>query len=278
MLDRDSLAAHVVEEHVDLFFDVTEETSDPPSGVFVCVAKCGYSGVLLGPPNHHGYAEAVQRVHAERYGHMDLETYRKQIQTSHNPEDVERWKEAYSKRTIYHLRKTGEEMSWSEVRRHMRTEVAPAAGQRVRRAVLTEKEAHAIREPAIRRTIRAEWQEESRFPLHLSFALRAAFRHRGLHLFKTGRGQGKSVNFVTAVKPVPLDPESAVPEIREALLFLHAHPGCTRKAMVDALRPGAAPDDDEVRTLLQPIHWLAEKGHIIEFYNGTLSVPMSSRR
>jgi len=277
-LSLERMESHVMEDHLDMFFDVQEETVPPPSGVFVCVAKCGYSGVLLGPPNHHSYAEAVKRVHAERYANMDFDVYRRHIQTSHSAEDVARWKEESSKRVVYRLKATGDAMSWSDAQRHMRTEVLPGAVEQVRRTVLSEKEAHAVRDPAIRRTIRIEWQDESRFPIHLAFALRAAFRHRGLHQFKTGGGHGKGVNFVTAVKPVPMDPDTAVAEIRDALLFLRAHPGCTRVEMVEALRPGADPASDEVRSLLQPIHWLVEKGHIIEFFNGTLSVPMSSRR
>jgi hypothetical protein len=29
---------------------------------------------------------------------------------------------------------------------------------------------------------------------------------------------------------------------------------------------------------LQPLHWLIERGHILEFFNGTLSVPLVKRR
>jgi len=278
---RDAVETHVMEDHVDLIFDVQEETVDPPSGVFVCVAKCGYSGVLLGPPNHHSYAEAVKRLHAERFATMDFEVYRRHIQTSHDPADVERWKLESSKRVVYRL-KGGEAetegMNWNDAQRHMRTAVMPASVESLRRTALSEKVAHAVRDPAIRRTLRDEWQDETRFPIHLAFALRAAFRHRGLHLFKTGGGHGKGMNFVTSVKPVPLDPETAIPSIRDALLFMQAHPGCSRKDMVEALRPGADPDSDEVKALLQPIHWLVEKGHVIEFFNGTLSVPMMVRR
>ena len=277
-LSAEAIEAHVVEDHLDMFFDVLEEAVDPPSGVFVCVAKCGYSGVLLGPPNHHSYAEAVKRLHASRFANMDFEVYRRHIQTSHAPEDVERWKAECSKRVVYRLKATEESMSWGDAQRHMRTVVLPGSVESLRRAVLSEKEAHAVRDPAIRRTIRIEWQDESRFPIHLAFALRAAFRHRGLHQFKSGGGHGKGINFVTTVKPAALDPDTAIAEIRDTLLFLRAHPGCTRQEMVEALRPGADPASAEVKALLQPIHWLVEKGHIIEFFNGTLSVPLSSRR
>ncbi len=282
---REAIEEHVSDAHIDLVFDVQEEQVDPPSGVFVCVAKCGYSGVLLGPPNHHSYAEAVKRLHAERFANMDFEVYRRHIQTSHDEADVERWKQEASKRVVYRLKGKGGEveqdaegLAWVDAQRHMRTVVAPSAVESSRRVALPEKVAHEVRDPAIRRMLREEWQQESRFPIHLAFALRAAFRHRGLHLFKTGGSRDRGMNFVTAVKPVPLDPQTAIPAIRDALLFMQSHPGCSRKDMVEALRPGSAPDSEEVKALLQPIHWLVEKGHVIEFFNGTLSVPMTLRR
>lgn len=168
--------------------------------------------------------------------------------------------------------------SWSDAQRYMRTVVAPRSVESSRRVALEEKVAHGLQDPAIRGMLREEWQQESRFPIHLAFALRAAFRHRGLHLFKTRGEGGKGINFVTAVKPSPIDPETTIPAIRDALLFMKDHPGCTRKDMVEALLPDEPPESDAVKALLQPIHWLVEKGHVIEFFNGTLSVPKMSQR
>jgi hypothetical protein len=82
------------------------------------------------------------------------------------------------------------------------------------------------------------------------------------------------VNFVTAVEPVPLDPSVAIPSIKEVLSYLRENPGCTRQQMVQALRPEAEADSDDVKALLQPLYWLVDRGHIIEFFNGTLSVPL----
>jgi hypothetical protein len=104
--------------------------------------------------------------------------------------------------------------------------------------------------------------------------MRAAFRHLHLHTFKAG----KNINFVTAVKPDPIPPDAAVDSIREVLEFLANHPGSTRQQLVEGLRPGAEKDSPEAHEILNPIRWLVEKGHIIEFFNGTLSVPSRRQR
>jgi hypothetical protein len=162
-------------------------------------------------------------------------------------------------------------MCLRDAERDLRNNVVEELIQGLRKASLSEEVAHDVRDRSIKRALREEWQRESRFPLRLSFALRAAFKHRGMHIFKVGEGKG--MNFVTAVKPAPIDAEHAIPAIRDALAYLNEHPGCTKREMVEALRPGADSASDEVRELLQPLHWLADRGHIIEFFNGTISVP-----
>jgi len=317
--DREQIESHILSDHMGDYFDVEEVEGDAPSGTFVCVAKCGHSGALLGPPNHHSYAETVRRMHASRFAHLDFNTYKDHIKLSHDPEDVERWKAEAARKVVYRLKsddekeaadaapeavtesaeteegaevpteapvetasegnedagETREAMSQVEAERYMRTEVVPKAVARTKRAVISEDVAHNVKDLSVKRALRDEWQRESRFPLRLSFALRAAFKHKHLHVFKAGKGKG--VNFVTAVQPTPLDPQAAIPSIHDVLTYLHDHPGCTRPQMVEALRPGEDPESDAVKELLQPLYWLIDRGHIIEFFNGTLSVPLSRR-
>ncbi len=279
-LDEESLQQHIVNDHVDAYFDQETQEVDPPSGVFVCVAKCGISGALLGPPNHHRYAEAVKELHATQFAHMDMEAYRRRIEISHDPEDVEAWKAACSQRTVYLLKARAAEaeaaeegsMTLLEAQRYMRQHIVPAKLKRVHRVGLPEAEAHRIRDARIRAAIRQTWQAESRFPIHLALALRAALRSRSLHVFRAGSGRG--VHFVMPIRPTAIDPESAIPEIRDMLVYLHDHPGCTRKHILQDLLPGVGPEDARSKALLEPLHWLADKGHVIEFFNGTLSVPL----
>ena len=300
-MDREQIEAHVLSDHVGDYFDVEETEGDAPTGTFVCVAKCGLSGALLGPPNHHSYGETVRRMHASRFAHMDLNAYKDRIKLSHDPEDVERWKTEAARKTVYRPKQEkaseganegaseeasgeaaeergGEDsnsLTQAEAERYLRAEALPKNVNRTKRVVVSEDVAHEIKDLSIKRALRDEWQRESRFPLRLSFALRAAFKHKHLHVFKAGKGKG--VNFVTSVPPVPLDPDVAIPSIHDVLLYLNEHPGCTRQQMVEALRPGEDPESDAVKELLQPLHWLVERGHIIEFFNGALSVPLSRR-
>ena len=66
--------------------------------------------------------------------------------------------------------------------------------------------------------------------------------------------------------------------IAEVLQFLREHPGCTRKQMVDQLRPDAGDDSAKVAEVISPLRWLIEKGHVIEFFDGTLAVPTAAAK
>ena len=53
---------HVLAAHLGDYYDAKEVDCEPPKGNFSCVAKCGLSGVLLGPPNIHEFNAVVKEM------------------------------------------------------------------------------------------------------------------------------------------------------------------------------------------------------------------------
>jgi len=149
----------------------------------------------------------------------------------------------------------------------------PSMYDETHRAIVPSKIAQGLEDRDITHAIRSIWQKESRFPLSMSFAMRAAFRHMHLYLFKAGK-----INFVTHIKPRPVKPEDTIENIAEVLVFLKENPGSTRQHLLEVLHPSLDPGSQEAKDALQPLGWLIERGHIIEFFNGTLSVPLGHRR
>lgn len=269
-LDREALSRHVPVSHVETFFTVEESAGEPPTGQFKCIVRCPRSGRLLGPPNHHGFNESLTELHAERFGHLTLDEYRATLEMVHEPETIELWKQEYSKRKLYRLKEAPEgtaPMKWMEARAWLR-EKADRMVQESRRMVVPATTAVEGSDPAIRRAAREAWAREDKFPSTMMFALRPALRHMGMHLFKAGH-----MTFVTAIHPSPLNPDYAVPSIRDALNYLAAHPGVTRDQMLEDLFQGQPEDDPARIALVKDMRWLIDKGHVIEFFNGTLSVP-----
>lgn len=305
-LEREAAAVHAFARHFDKVCRKEEKTVEPPKGNFVCVARCTLSGTLLGPPNHHGFNDRVMEIHRLRYADMPFEVYRKKIENLHDAAAIEAWKSEMTRQVVYHFgegEKTVSFERFAEAEAYFREHCLPAMIREGRHFVMPATDLHGLEDMRLRRLLEECLQNEARFPLKLSITLRLAFRHLGLHTFKSGGGH----TFLTAVVPNPMDPTNAVPLVREILESIAEHPGCTTQELIAAIRPGLVPaapavapavaaegeaapaevpaavpavaattpvpataEHNEVVTQLR---WMVEKGHVIEFWDGRLAVP-----
>lgn len=271
---EEMIKQHIMSKHLSDFYDKEEIEAEPPAGNFPGVARCRKSGILLGPPNHHSYNAKVSEVHQSRFAHLSLEEYKRTIEIVKDDELVEQWKQESRQQTVYKLKSDPEAEAVDQKRAELDfAKKVPELYEATQRAIVPSKVAQGLDDRNITHAIRGVWGKESRFPLTMSFAMRAAFRHMHLYLFKGGK-----INFVTHIKPHPVKPEDTVPNIAEVLMFLKEHPGSTRMNLLEVLHPSLDPASPEAKAALQPLGWLIERGHIIEFFNGTLSVPLGRRR
>lgn len=98
---EEAAIAHVLKNHLALFFDTQEVEIDPPKGNFPIINKCGITGELLGPPNYHRYQQIIQQHHATRLGRMSFERFRDSITSVREPEVVQQWLDKMKKATRY---------------------------------------------------------------------------------------------------------------------------------------------------------------------------------
>lgn len=269
---REPVATHALKQHFNSYYDKEEKTGDPPKGHFHCVARCSLSGELLGPPNYHGYNDKLLELHRSRFGHLALEDYRKKIINDPEPALLEQWKQAAARQVLYRTRQAKEPLTFTrylDVETHFFNCYAPALIRAGHRFILPGPVSRELEDPVMRQAVQEAWNRENHFPLKLAIVLQPAFRHLGLHVFKTPQ----RAFFVTAIPPHPIDPAKTTPEIRSCLEYLSHHPGQTRQELVQALQPGLPPDAPDVAGIIHSLRWLIEKGHVIEFANGHLAVP-----
>ena len=276
---RANAEAHVLNDHLDQFFAVEESETEPPAGNFTCVARCRLSGTLLGPPNHHGYNEKIQELWSTRFAHMSKADYLGHVETVRDEALVEQWKDSLRRKTVYRLKGVpeGQEaapMSRAEAQDWMRAGKVHPLLRESGRCMVPGAQSKKFDDGALRAAVSLAWQKETRFPFTLSLALRPAFRHMRLHLFKVNARE----TYVTAVPPAPVDPATAPAIVKEIVAFLEAHPGCTRQQVLDGLRAGADPESPEAAELLLHLNNLIANGGAIEFFNATLSLPRGGPR
>lgn len=92
----------------DRFIEESTVEIDPPKGNFQSVARCGISGVLLGPPNHHEYQSNLRRIHRERFANMPFEAYSAKVRTERTEEAVNEWLDSMKLQTRWRILSSGE--------------------------------------------------------------------------------------------------------------------------------------------------------------------------
>jgi hypothetical protein len=70
--------------------------------------------------------------------------------------------------------------------------------------------------------------------------------------------------------PAALDILHATEELRTILGFVIDHPGSIRQNVFAAVAPT---DEAKQQAAATSVNWLIERGHLIEYYNGVLSMP-----
>ena len=119
-------------------------------------------------------------------------------------------------------------------------------------------------------------------------ALSQAFVHHGLQLYKVD----KTLTHVAVARPnyLDLDTTPVSEGVKRIVDFINFTTKCTRRKLIDALAPSAAPKPilvvptegnapatvvpaapeptPEQTAMIADLHWLVHQGHVIEFANG----------
>ena len=278
-LNREQLLDYLARTKIDKHFVKAELTVEPPVGNFVCVGQCKRSGVILGPPNYHGYNERLLEVYRTHgASSMTLDQYRNNIEMVRDPAVIEKWKSECQTQVRYRPIEAAPDaehtLTLSQVESIFLEKYAAAYVSSGSKVILPASVVGQLEDERLLTVLRMAWQREDRFPFSLMLALRPAFKRMRLSLFKAGKDE----TFVTAIPPKPLDAEHAIPSIRDMMAIINEHPGWNRKQLIEKLYPGKAEDDPDVVEKLSPLAWLVDKGHIIEFFNGTYATPGHLRK
>ncbi len=270
--NKQTATAHGLSRHLDMFYEKEEKEGELPQGKFTCVARCTLSGELLGPPNYHAFNEKLAELYRSRFAGMPIDQYRKKIVNETDPDLIEKWKKEAARKTIYRTKKLAEPVVFERIallEQHFNENYAPALINESFRFVIPATTSQEMEDYHIKQAIQEAWQKETRFPINMAIAIQQRFRRLGLHIFRTGA----KMTFVSSVRPHAIDPAQATAMVRNILEWIKTNTGKTRQNLAAALAPGMAPDSAVVNEIINSLVWLIDRGHVIEFANGTLAVP-----
>ena len=257
---EEDVVDHILNAHLGDYYEAKEIDCEPPKGNFNCVAKCGLSGVLLGPPNVHEFNATVKEMIRTRYPNMSEAEYRSHIEMVRDAEAIEQWRQGAVKKTVY-VAKGAEEGAETYTREQAeglfrRTILASLLDQPKNLMITAEVAAKSPVRP-LQWLARDAVEAERRAPYNMCFALRGAFHHRKMKFFRANDARGQE--FVTNVEYKEFDAAHAIPELAKIATFIAENP-CQPKAVI-------APDAESEKHL----NWLVTTGHVVAFTNGVFS-------
>ena len=260
--DKNEVIDHILNSHIGEYFDSKEIDCEPPSGNFNCVAKCGLSGVLLGPPNIHEFNSVVKEMIRTRYPDMSEAQYRAHIEMVRDAESIEAWRQSATKKTVFFAKGEAEKEGAQQYTREQaegefKRNFLDSLVDNPKNLMITADVALKSPVRPLVWAVRDALEAERRAPYAMCFALRGAFHHRKLNFFRVNDGRGQE--FVTSATYKEFDAEHAIPELAKVAKFLAEHP-CSSKAEI-------APDAESEKHLA----WLVSTGHAVAFTNGVYS-------
>jgi hypothetical protein len=306
-MSEDEAVSHVLKKHFTTFYQPERTATEPPKGKYTFVAQCGFSGIILGPPNYHDYQNQLRKLHTERFSRMPFEAYKARVRIVRDEEVVKKWVEDQSWRTEYICLNLPEALrlgNMEAVEKHFREVHKDNIIKPVESHTLGGVAARNLRSPELVRTVRTVWEDQRRFPLQIATVLSQQFASHGLQFFKVN----KTITHVSVARPHYLDLEATpVSEgVKRIVDYVNARPKCTRRDLVEKLAPSpppspipvapaapaapvegsAAPGEaatapvappadssgptPEQTAVISDLHWLIHQGHVIEFANGPL--------
>jgi len=254
---EEDVVAHALGVHLADYYDTKEVDCEPPKGNFNCVAKCGLSGVLLGPPNIHEFNGVVREMIRTRYPDMSEEQYRAHIEMVRDADTIEEWRKGATKKTVF-IPKGGEtELSRIEAEGEFKRTILPSLLDAPKHLMITADVAMKSPVKPLVWAIRDAVEAERRAPYNMIFALRGAFHHRKLNFFRVNDARGQE--FVTSADLKVFDATHAVPELAAVADYIAEHPCCAKNEVA------ADPEAEK------QLNWLITTGHVVAFTNGVFS-------
>ena len=260
---EEDVIEHVVSAHLADYYDSKEIEVEPPKGNFNCVAKCGLSGVLLGPPNSHEFNVVVKEMIRTKYPDMSEVQYRAHIEMVRDADTIEEWRKSATKKTMFFAKGTADQegaqaLTREQAEGEFKRNVLPALLSTPKNLMITAEVAMKSPVKPLQWAANDALQAERRAPYNMCFALRGAFHHRKLKFFRANDARGQE--FVTNVEYKEFDAEHAIPELAQAAKFVAEHPCCDKSEF-----PQDVPDFEK------HIEWLVTTGHVVAFTNGVFS-------
>ena len=269
-LTRDEAIRHLW--HSELSQQLIEEETievAPPAGRFQAVARCGLSGVWLGPPNHHSYQTNLRRLHRERFANMPFEVYASKVRTERSEEAVNAWLETMKQKVRWRI-KGEDDTAWIDDRAEAERAVATRCFEAVYAEVRSTEISGAILpnniSPALLTSLRIVGSHARQHPAILIPAVCRALEAEHLPVFKRS---GKL--HTGPARPHALDPDVILAARPAAMVeWIRSNQPAKLAGLWQAVLPEGI--TEPTPEYAADLFWLLHQGHVLLYADDKLAM------
>jgi len=267
----------------DRFYREEVVETEPPKGNYTSVARCRANGQILGPTSYHGYQVALRKLYEERFSRRMsfLEFQREEIEILAGEQAVADWKALASRQTVYHTKDEVAPIQFKsieETEAHFRKVCLPPLRKSATTLSCSGRSSRELPERGLVNSARDAFERELAYPAGMVHGLRAFFDEQGLQVFK----HKKRVLYVSAIRPKRAVVAGFAEGPASLLRLVEASPRITKRDAAIKLLGVAnteeleSPEIAERKSqLAADLYYLIHAGHIVEFADGRLDLPLS---
>ena len=282
---------HALQNHSEQFYTTRSVETEAPKGNFSVVARCGITGVLLGPPNHHGYQSSLVRHHREKLSSMPYERFLSRVETVREEALIEQWKASLSQ--VQEWIPTGEAegepthepiRDAAQRRAHFLQHHSAAIIEELPDGSVIPGNAVADGDRAVSGFIRSLWDALQRFPLPLANILGRRLGESGLQIFK----MHNNITYAGPARPRFLDRNnnSVSSGISAILNSLTENRTAPRAVQWEKLLSLPAPSTSTpppansggAPWFVADLMWLLREGYVVDFHGKNLDVSQKAEK
>ena len=268
---------HVISNHVDAFFVQEEIETEPPSGNFPFVNRCGLTKKILGPPNYHRYEEFVSQHFQTQISSATFERFQSAIVQDRDEEAVIEWRESMKKTIRYSTKpEEGEAAETFDTLKeavvYLRTAQRDKMVKTVNYARVPGVTLDKFPNSEASRAVGGELARQRRFPLKTANLIRGRLRREKFSIYKRG---SKGVTYICATKRNFRKPGQIMSDALDRLIhYVEVNINVKLKDLASQYESWSKQKHPDVeydeKKLFQDIHWLIADGYITHFSDDSL--------
>ncbi|NBV87721.1 MAG: hypothetical protein EBS01_15955, partial [Verrucomicrobia bacterium] len=247
------------------------------------VARSRTTGQILGPTSYHGYQVALRKLYEERFSRRMsfLEFQREEIELLSGEQAVADWKAQASRQTVYHSKNEADPIQFKtleETEAHFRKVSLATLRKTAVTLSCSGQSARELPERGLVNAARDAFERELAYPAGVVHGLRSFFDAQGLQVFK----HKKRVLYVSAIRPKRAVVGGFAEGPATLLRLVEANPRITKRDLAVKFMGVASSEQLESpefaarkTQLAADLYYLIHAGHVIEFADGRLDLPLS---